>query len=302
MSVINTGNHPKEHWPGIYKLWGMTYNEHPLECADLFDKHKSGKLYEEVVEQIGFGLAPVKPQGNPLSYDSTTQGSINRATHVTYGIGYAVTYEELITNLYMEKSAGRAKANAFSMRQTKENVMANVYNRAFNSSYVFGDGVELLSTAHPTANGTQSNELATPADLSEQSLEDLTIQIMTATNSRGLRIGIMPQSLHVPPALFYEANRILKSTLQSGTANNDMNVLKSQNVFPKGIKVNHYFSDDDAYFIRTNVPDALLWFQLLEPKFDKDNDFNTKDALASSIEMYSNTISDWRGLYGSAGA
>lgn len=302
MSVITTGNHPKELWPGIKKFWGMKYNEHPLECKELFDWDTSEKAYEEIVERIGFGLAPSKSQSGAISMDSTTQGVINRATHVAYALGYIVTYEELQDNLYMSKSKERSAANAFSMRQTKENVFANIYNRAFNASYTFGDGVSLCNSAHPTASGNQSNVLATAADLSETSLEDMTIDVMNTLNSRGLNIALRTRSLHVAPANFYNAARILKSVLQSGTGNNDVNVLKSESVVKEGCKVNHYFTDADAWFIRTDCPNGMLAYQREEISFDTDNDFSTKNAMAAAYERYSGTVGDWRAIRGTAGS
>lgn len=302
MAVITTGSHPKELWPGIKAFWGMKYGEHPLEVLDLFDKMSSDKAYEEVVERIGMGLAPAKSEGGSIAYDITKQGVVNRAVHVAYALGYIVTHEEIKDNLYEGKSRERAQANAFSMRQTKENVGANVYNRAFNSSYTFGDGKELIATDHPTEDGTQSNELTVAADLSEAAIEDLIIQIMQAKNSRGLKISLLPQSLHVAPANWFEANRILKSAMQSGTANNDLNVLKATNALPGGIKVNHYFNDADAWFIRTNAPNGLMMFQREEISFEQDNDFDTKNAKAASYERYSFTIGDWRAVFGSPGA
>lgn len=300
--VITTGNHPKALWPGIAAFWGRQYNEHPLECKQLFDFYTSEKAYEEDVEVTGFGLGVVKNEGGSISFDSETQGTINRATHVAYALGYIVTYEELKDNLYEVVSMRRSQANAFSMRQTKEHVAANVYNRAFDSNYLFGDGLELCSTAHVTVNGTQSNELATASDLSEVALEDLITDIMTATNTRGLKISLIPRSLHVHPNNWFEANRILKSTLQSNTADNNVNVLKMTNSLPEGIKVNHYFNDTDAWFIRTNAPRGMIAYQREEISFDQDNDFDTKNAKAAAYERYSFSIGDWRGLYGSPGA
>lgn len=302
MAVITTGNHPKELWPGVHSFWGMKYNEHPLEVLDLFNREMSEQSYEEIVERIGMGLAPVKTEGGGIAYDITKQGTVNRAIHVAYALGYIVTYEELRDNLYLSKSKERSEANAFSMRQTKENVGANVYNRAFNSSYTFGDGKELCATDHPTEDGTQSNELTVAADLSESAIEDLIKQIMQAKNSRGLRFSLMPQTLLVHPDNWFEANRILKSVNQSGSANNDLNVLRATNALPGGIKMNHYFNDSDAWFIRTNAPRGLTMFQREEISFDKDNDFSTKNALAAAYERYSFTCGDWRSLYGSPGA
>lgn len=300
--TITTGNHPKALWPGVKAWFGRSYNEHTPEYPDLFEMDTSERSYEEDVELTGFGLAPVKPEGGGVSYDSETQGYIARYTHVAYALGYICTYEELQDNLYEVVSKRRAQALAFSARQTKENVHANVYNRAFNSSFTFGDGKELLATDHPSLAGPWSNELSPAADLSEASLEDLCIQIMGARNSRGLKISLMPKALIVPRQLWFEANRILKSTLQNDTANNALNVLKSTNAIPGGIKVNHYLTDQDAFFMRTNAPRGMIRYQREEYSFFRDNDFNTRNALSAFYERYSAGATDPRGLYGSSGA
>ena len=301
MAVITTGAHPKALWPGIKEWWGRSYAEHKEEYPDLFETETSDKAYEEDVEITGFGLAPVKPQGASINYDVETQGTVNRYTHVAYALGYIVTFEELRDDLYEVVAKRRAKLLAFSMRQTKENVGAAVYNNAFSSTYAGGDGVSLISASHPTVGGVQSNVLTTPADLSEASIEDLTIQIMQAQNSRGLKISLMPQSIHVPPQLWYETNRVLKSVLQSDTANNNINVLKATNVFPKGIKMNHYFTSATAWFIRTNAPTGMKHYERDAIMFDQDNDFDTKNAKAACYERYSFGWSDWRGVYGTPG-
>lgn len=301
MAVITTGQHPKALWPGIKEWWGRSYQEHKEEYVDLFDTETSDKAYEEDVEITGFGLAPVKNQGTAINYDTESQGSVTRYTHVAYALGYIVTFEELRDDLYEVVSKRRAKMLAFSMRQTKENVGANVYNRAFTSGYTGGDGQVMICNTHPTLTGNQSNVLATPADLSEASIEDLTIQIMQATNNRGLRISLMPESLHIPTQTWYEANRILKSVLQNDTANNAINVLKATNVFPKGIKMNHYFTSATAWFIRTNAPTGMKHYVRDAVMFDQDNDFDTKNAKAACYERYSFGWSDWRGVYGTPG-
>jgi len=302
MAVITTGNHPKALWPGVKAFFGRQYNEHQVEYTDLFDEDTSDKNYEELVELTGFGLAPEKTQGASVQYDSETQGYVRRATHVAYALGYICTREELDDNQYEIVSKRRSKALAFAMRQTKENVAANVYNRAFNSSYTGGDGKELLATDHPTQDGTQSNELATAADLSEASLEDLIIQIMGAKNSRGLAINLMPKKLIVPRQEWFNANRYLKSMLRPDSANNDINALKATNAIPGGIAVNHYLTDSDAWFIRTNAPEGMKCFNRVKIEFKQDNDFDTENAKAKAYERYSFVWGDWRALYGSPGA
>jgi hypothetical protein len=301
MAIITTGLHPKALWPGIKAWWGRSYDEHQPEYTDLFDIETSDKAYEEEVEISGFGLAPVKNEGTAIVYDQEQQQSVTRYTHIAYALGYIVTYEELRDNLYEIVSKRRAQQLAFSMRQTKENVGSNVYNRAFNSSYTGGDGVQMITTAHPTLTGNQSNQLTTAADISETAIEDLLIQIGLTTNSRGMKISVLAQTIHVPYQLLFETNRILKSVLQNDTANNAVNVLKATNAIPRGIKVNHYFSSATAWFIRTNVPRGMVWFDREKISFDQDNDFDTKNAKAACYERYSCGWSDFRGVFGTQG-
>ena len=302
MAVITSGNHPKALWPGINAWWGRKYDEHKTEFTDLFDMEDSSQSYEEDVQVKGFGLAPVKPEGAGISFDAEVQGFTKRYTNVAYALGYIVTYEELQDGLYETVSKRRSEALAFSMRQTKENVGANVYNRAFNSSFAGGDAKELLATDHPSSAGDWSNELATAADLSEASLEDLIIQVAGATNDKGLKVSLMPRCIVVPRQLWFEANRILKSTLQNDSANNAINVLKATNVLPEGIKLNHYLTDADAWFIRTNAPNGMKCFNREAVSFTQDNDFGTKNALAACYERYVFGWTDPRSLYGSPGA
>ena len=301
MAVITTGSHPKALWPGIYAWWGRSYAEHVPEYPDLFEINTSDKAYEEEPEITGFGLAPVKPQGSQIYYDTEVQGPVSRFTHVAYALGYIVTFEELRDDLYEVVSKRRAQQLAFSMRQTKENILSAVYNQGFNSAYPGGDGQSLFSANHPTLGGPQSNLLTVAADISEASVEDLCIQIMQATNNRGLKISALPQSLNVPPSQFFEANRIYHSVLQNDTANNAINVLRATGTFPKGIKVNHYFSSATAWFIRTNIPRGLQYFERDKITFDQDNDFDTKNAKAACYERFSASWADWRGAYGTPG-
>ena len=294
--VINTGSHPKLLWPGIREIWGQIYDAHPTEYTDLYEVRTSGRAYEQDVQVTGFGLAPVKGQGAPVAYDSETQGWITTYAHIAYALGYIVTKEELEDNMYKEVSQRRAKANAFSCNQTVENVGAFIYNNAFvNTYFTTPDGQPLISTAHVNATGgTYSNRLTTPADLSEASLEDMSIQIMQTTQDR--------RSLHIAPNEWYNANRILKSVLQNNTNTNAINVLKATNAYPEGIKLNHYFTDPDAWFIRTNIPNGMTFFWRNKPQFDQDNDFDTKNAKAATYMRFSVGCTDPRGIFGSPGA
>ena len=301
--VITTGSHPKALWPGVREWWGQTYAKHPEEWKELVDQDSSSQNYEEDVQMSGFGLAAVKAQGDGTTYDSEIQGFTTRYTHLTYSLGYIVTQEELEDNLYEKVSKGRAANLAFSFQQTKENVVANIYNRAFNATYLGGDSKSLLATDHPNTNGgTFSNKLAVAADLSEASLEDLIIQMMGATDDRGNLISLMPRSLHVHRQEWFNANRILKSTLQNDNANNAINVLNATNAIPGGIKMNHYFTTPNAWFLRSNVMTAgLRYFQRTPISFTQDNDFDTDNAKAKSRERFSVGWSDPRALWGSAG-
>lgn len=302
--IITTGSHPKALWPGIREWWGREYNEHAMEWTDLVDVENSTMNYEESVQLTGFGLVPVKGQGAGTAYDSEIQGFTTRYTHLTYSLGYIVTQEELEDDLYEKVSKTRSRALAFSFHQTKENIVANIYNRAFNGSYLGGDGVALCSTAHPnTSGGTFSNMLAVGADLSEAALEDLIIQVMGATDDRGLLISLMPQCLIVARQEWFNANRILKSVFQPGTANNDINVLKATNAIPQGIKMNHYLTSPHAWWLRANVRPGtgLTLYNRVAISFTQDNDFDTDNAKAKSRERYSVGWTDPRALWGSNG-
>ena len=299
--IINTGSHPKLLWPGVRATWGQKYAEHQEEYVDLYDILDSEKAWEEEVQITPFGLAPVKTEGGAFTYDSEVQGPVTRYTHIPYGLGYICTYEEIINNLYKEVATRRAEGNAYSMRQTIETVAALIYNNAFVTTYfTVGDDLALGSAVHVnTTGGTYSNILNPAADLAETSLEDACIQIMGYQNDRGNFINIMPESLHVARQEWFNANRILKSVLQPDTANNNLNVLKATNAFPKGIKLNHYFTNAHPWFVRTNCPHGMQFFWRVRPMFDQDNDFDTKNAKAASYMYFSVGATDPRGWFGS---
>ena len=302
MAVITTGNHPAALVPGVRVWWGKAYNEHTPEYTDLFQLETSGKHFEEDVLQTQFPLAPVKPEGEAATYGSHSQGFTKRYTHVAYALGFMITFEENRDNLYKEVSKKRAQSLAFSFRQSKENVCAQVYNRAFTSGYTGGDGSILCVATHPSKAGTWSNVMGTPIDICEAGLEDMCIQIMGFEDDYGHKINLMPQSLHIHRNDFYEAHRILKSVLQTHTANNDPNALRATNSLPKGAIVNHYFSDTDAHFIRTNAPNGMMYFQRDAIMFDMDNDFDTKNLKWLGYERYSCGWTDPRGIMGNPGA
>ena len=299
--AITTGNHPKSLWPGVKAFFGKTYREKPMVCTMVFDSMTSDKAYEEVVEETGFGLAPQKAEGASVSYDTDAQGYTTRFTNVTYGLGAVVTREAIEDNQYENVASRKASKLARSMRQTKENVHANVLNRAFTAAFAGGDGVELLATNHPSLVGNQQNELTVAADLSEASLEDVLTLIRLATDSRGLRIQLEGQKLIVPPQLAFEATRILSSTNQSGTANNDINAMKALGLLPGGVVVWDFLTDTDAFFVKTDAPEGLMTFQRRALALTQDNDFDTENARMKATERYVAGWGDWRGIFGSPG-
>jgi hypothetical protein len=296
--TITTGNHPKALWPGMHAFFGTTYGEYQEEWRSLVDVQKSSKNYEEDTLVTGFGQMPIKPEGQSVTFDSETQGFTKRYTHTVWALGYIVTQEEMEDNLYEVVSKKRIKRLAFSARQTKENIVANMFNRAFNSSYTGGDGVELLKTSHPSTSGNWSNKLATDSDLSQAALEDLMVQIAQAKNDRGHVINLRPVKLLVAPGDMFNAKRILKSDLQSDNANHAINALKGMIDF----SVNHYFTDSDAWFIRTDAAQGAQLFERRALAFTQDNDFDTENAKAKCSMRFSVGWSDPRGVYGSAGA
>ena len=282
--------------------YGKTYKEYTPEWPQIFDKSKSTKAFEEDVGVTGFGQASIKTEGNSISYDDMEQGFITRYTHITYGLGFIITREMYEDNQYAEIGMKRAQALAFSMRNTKETVSANVLNRAFNDSYTYGDGLELCSELHLNkSGGTWRNELDTAADLSEASLEQACIDIAAFKNDRGMLIKVLPKTLIIPPALEYDAVRILKSTLQSGTANNDTNAIRTLGRIPN-IVVNHFLTDTDAWFIKTDAPHGMKMFERRGDSFATDNDFDTENAKFRASCRYSVGSSDVRGIFGSPGA
>lgn len=302
MPVLTTGTHPKLLWPGLHAIWGNMYKDQPEGWKGVFDEGTSDKAYEEDQEIAGFGLAPAKSEGGSISYDTTINGYLKRYTNVTYGLGFIVTEEAVEDNQYKDQAEKRTRALKRSMRHTREWVMSNILNRATDSNYTGGDGKSLFASDHPTANGTQSNMLATAADLSEASLEDIFIQIMNATDTRGLRIALMPRKLIVPPALAFEATRIIKSDLQNDTANNAINAMRAMGVLPEGVQTWSFLTDPDQWFVKTDATDGLKYLNRREMSFEKDSDFETGNFKHKATMRFSGGWTDWRALFGSAGA
>ena len=306
MGIITTSNFAKDLVPGVKAWFGQKYKEYPIEYLEIFEKGTSMRAFEEEAGVTGFGLAQVKTEGAGVAYDEQEQGFVSRYTHVTYGLGFIITREMYEDGIAVTVALRRANALAFSIRQTKEIIGANVLNRAFTAAYTMGansDGKELCATDHPNkSGGTWRNELAIAADLSEAALEQACIDIAGFTTDRGLKIAIMPQKLIIPTALEFDAMRILESVGQSGTANNDINAIRASKKFPQGIKVNHYLTDSDAWFIATNCPDGLKYMERRADAFGTENDFDTENAKFKATFRGSFGWSDPRGIFGSPGA
>lgn len=301
--MITSSNFAKALFPGINAWYGKAYSEYAPEYTALFDSSTSTRAYEEDVGISSFGLAQEKPEGQSIAYDDETQAYVSRYQHTVFALGFNITREIYEDDQYDIVGKRKAESLAFSMRQTKEVVGANVYNRAFSGAYVGGDGSPLLSATHANfAGGTWSNTLAAAADLSEAALEQACIDISRFTNDRGLKIAVMPESLIIPAELVFEAERILKTPHRVDTDKNDINALRSMGKFPKGIVVNHYLTDPDAWFIRTNVKNGMKHYTRRAMEFGIDNDFDTDNAKYKASERYSFGWTDPRGLYGSPGA
>jgi len=301
--VTQRGDFAKALWPGINGWYGKAYSEYPVEYTDLFDTYKAGKAYTEDVGVSSFGLAAVKQETDGVLYDDESQAFVTRYPMITLGLGTIISREMYEDDQYQVVGPQKAAGLAFSMRQTKEIRGANVYNSAFDATKTGGDGVSLISDSHPNkAGGTWSNLLGTASDLTADAIEQACIDIAGFTNDAGLHIAIMPQCLIVPRQYVFIAERILKSTLQDSTADNAINAVRSTNVLPGGVKINHYLTDPDAWFIRTNAPHSMKYFERRPMEFSTDNDFNSENAKYKATERYAFGWTDPRGLYGSPGA
>ena len=300
--VITSSSFAKLLWPGINAIYGKAYNDYPEEWKSLgFEVNKSSKAYEEDVGLSSFGLAGVKTEGGPISYDTERQGFTTRYNHVVYALGFIITREIYEDDQYDQVGKRKANALARSMKQTKEIVAANIFNRAATSGYTGGDGVTLLSASHPNvAGGTWSNMPTTAADLSEAALEQAYIDIAAFRDDRGLLIAAKPKKLIIAPANMFEAKRILGSDGRVGTDNNDLNAIKTMSIIPE-FTVNHYLNDADQWSIVTDVPDGLKYFERRGDQFEMDNDFDTENAKYKATARYSFGWSDPRCFYGSVG-
>lgn len=306
--VITTSSFAKSLYPGVNKWYGMSYDEFPVEWPKLFDTFKSKRNFEEDVGTSMFGLLSQKAEGAGITYDSSQQGFTTRYNHVVYASGFVVTREAYEDDLYDIVGQQKAKALGFSVRQTKEIIAANVYNRAFNTTYVGGDSATLIASAggggsasHALiAGGTATNGPTVALDLSEAALEQANIDIKNFVTDRGLKFNATPMCLIIPKELQFEATRILKTEGRVGTNANDLNAIKTLGIIPE-MHINHYLTDTDAWYIRTNVKEGMKHFDRRGDEFSTDDDFDTENAKFKATFRCSFGWSDWRAMYGSPG-
>jgi hypothetical protein len=293
----------KELLPGLNALFGLEYSRYGEEHKEIFETESSERSFEEETKLAGFSAAPVKNEGSAIQYDNGQEVWTARYNHETIALGFALTEEAIEDNLYDSLSARYTKALARGMSYTKQTKGAAVLNNGFDTNYKGGDGVALFAASHPLANGElNSNIPSTPADLNETSLEAAVIQIAAWTDERGLLIAAKPRKLILPPSLMFVAKRLLDTPNRVGTADNDINAIKSMGVIPEGYTVNHFLTDPDAWFLTTDVPNGLKHFVRAPMSTGMDGDFDTGNVRYKARERYSFGWSDPLAIYGSAGA
>jgi len=292
----------KELEPGLNALFGLEYNRYDNEASAIFTTETSDRAFEEEVMLSGFAGAAAKSEGAMVTYDNATEVYTSRYTNETVALAFAITEEAIEDNLYDRLAARYTRALARSMAHTKQVKGATILNNMFTSG-TGGDGVVLGSAAHPLASGgTFSNILATAADLSETSLEQALINIAGFVDERGLKIALQGLRMIIPKEVQFTADRILKSPLRPGTADNDINAVRNLGMVPQGYFVNHYLADTDAWFIMTDAPNGLKHFVRAPIKTAIEGDFDTGNVRFKARERYVFGWSDPRGIFGTPGA
>jgi hypothetical protein len=293
----------KELLPGLNALFGMEYKTYDEEHKEIYETETSERSFEEETKLAGFSAAPVKNEGSAIAYDNAQEAWTARYNHETIAMGFSITEEAMEDNLYDSLSARYTKSLARAMAYTKQVKAASILNNGFNAAFTYGDGQALFSTAHPlVSGGTNSNRPATAADLNETSLEAAVIQIAGWTDERGLLIAAKPRKLIVPPQLQFVATRLLETSLRVGTTDNDINALKNNGSIPEGYTVNHFLTDTNAWFLKTDVPNGLKHFVRVPMATSMDQDFDSGNNRYKARERYSFGCSDPLGMFASPGA
>lgn len=299
--AMNRAQFSKLLQQGLNTAWGLEYNSHPEEWKRVFMVENSKKAFEEDQLVFGFGGAVVKPEGSALTYDEGGESWTSRYNHETIALAFAITEEVMEDNLYMQMGKKYARALARSMQHTKEIKGAAILNNGFSTNG--GDGVPLLSASHPLAGGgTSSNLLSTPADISEAALEDILIQIRKVKDDRGIPVAAKAVDVIIPPDLEFVTCRLLDSQLRTNTADNDVNAINKKGIFGRDPVIVTLLTDADAWFVKTDIPDGLKMFQRVAVNTKMEPDFNTGNMRYKARERYSFGWTDWRSIFGSAGA
>ena len=291
----------KELLPGLNALFGLEYARYPEEWKQSFETENSERSFEEETKLSGFGSAPIKDEGAAIAFDDAQEVHTSRYTHETIALGFSITEEAVEDNLYDSLSARYTKALARSFQHTKEVKGAALFNEGFTGQ-TGGDGVSLFNTSHPLVNGgTNANRPSTAVDLNETSLEAAVIAIGKYTDERGLKIAARPTGLLIPSDLQFVAERLMKSEGRVGTADNDVNALVSSNALGGGYSINHYLTDTDAFFIKTDIPNGFKHFVRVPMKTSMEGDFDTGNVRYKARERYVFGCSDYRGIFGCEG-
>lgn len=302
MGIITRGVTPKLMRPGLNMIFGDAYAQLPDQWSNLFEHSTSRLNYEEDQLLVTMGLAQVKAEGSSITFDDVKQGYTSRYQHTVYGLGFIITEEQVEDNLYLKVAEIKTKGLAYSMAVTKNYNGANIFNFAYDATRPGGDGVSLVNTSHPTQSGLQSNTLPVSSDLSENSLEDIIIQIQNTRDDRNKNMALREQALLIPIQLQFEAERILKNPQRPDTADRDINAMYSRGSFPRGIYINNFLSSSTSWFVCTNCPNSTRYFERAPMLFSDDNDFDTDNMKFKVKERYSFGWSDWRGVFGSGNA
>jgi hypothetical protein len=294
----------KELEPGLNALFGLEYKQYENQHEQIYTKETSDRAFEEEVMLSGFASAQVKPEGSGVTYDSAQETYTARYTHETIALAFSITEEAIEDNLYDRLSSRYTKALARSMAQTKQVKAVNplIQGLPTTDNYDSGDGVSLFNTSHPTIAGTVANTLATQADLNETSLEQCLIDIAAMTDERGLKIAAKGVKMIIPSELQFTAERLMKSANRVGTADNDINAIRSMGMIPQGYVVNNFLTDTDAFYITTDVPNGMKYFERSPINTKMEGDFETGNMKYKARERYSFGVSDFRGIFGVEGA
>ena len=302
--AISRGQLVKELEPGLNALFGLEYKRYENQHAEIYSTESSDRAFEEEVMLSGFAQAQVKPEGSGVTFDNAQETYTARYTHETVALAFAITEEAIEDNLYDRLASRYTKALARSMANTKQVKAVNPLIQGLPSTDNFdsGDGVSLFNTSHPTISGTVANTLATQADLNETSLEQSLIDIAAITDERGLKVAARGVKMIVPSELQFTAERLMKSQGRTATADNDINAIASMGMVPQGYRVNNFLTDTDAFYIITDVPNGMKYFERSPIKTAMEGDFDTGNVRYKARERYSFGVSDFRGIFGVEGA